>query len=210
MRRIIHGARRIPKYRLLLDAPGAINHSKLIRWEGWPLGVMKKAKAISIRLQHVAQICRSAAYLERMVSSEITRLIIPQCTETCNEASIIVLVAIESSSSCAETLIQEFYELNTDLLSQISDRSTNDKIISSTSSLTVDPKVSTTTLVDPIQTNASTSSEVAVGANQAVMKKYFLNDSVTSAEILWALETVATHGSYRSAGTSVALFQDVS
>lgn len=40
-----------------------------------------------------------------------------------------------------------------------------------------------------------------------VMKKYVLTEQVTKAEILWALETVSSHNSYRSAGSNTGLFK---
>lgn len=42
-----------------------------------------------------------------------------------------------------------------------------------------------------------------------VIKRYMLEEKVVRAEILWALETVHTHSSFRSAGANVALFREM-
>lgn len=79
------------------------------------------------------------------------------------------------------------------------DTTTNDNITASSTSSTVEATQS-------VATSSAGSLADRQQISNPVIQRYFLSDSVSNAEILWALETVTNHGSYRSAGTSVALF----
>lgn len=46
----------------------------------------------------------------------------------------------------------------------------------------------------------------ATDTGSGLMKKYHLSDKVTTAEILWALQTIITHNSNRGSGEQVSLF----
>lgn len=54
------------------------------------------------------------------------------------------------------------------------------------------------------QPGASTSTKCDNGTD--LLKKYFFKDEVTSSELLWTLQTVASHNSHRKAGEQASLF----
>lgn len=61
------------------------------------------------------------------------------------------------------------------------------------------------TLTGPVQPASYTAQESLVSTSRG-LKSYLLNDDVTKAEIVWTLESIATHSSMRAAARNVGIF----
>ncbi|XP_041775449.1 uncharacterized protein LOC121595491 [Anopheles merus] len=77
-------------------------------------------------------------------------------------------------------------------------------LLSSSPSLS---SISTAMATQISASDSSTNTDNQHSKASNVLNRFMLNEQVTSAEIVWALETIATHNSYRSAGANTNLFK---